>query len=215
MISRFGLAAGVVLLAAVVSAASAARQPPTGTAMYVVRIDPRLCPSPRCGGYWLEIANGVRTRCADGRRRPRCYVATAVDRSGRMLGTLGDGALVRGATTTRPGGFDELVAMAEYAPAGRAAADGGYYRVVDTGIRCVRAPCYSWRAGQVNGRTGVRVSGVDVAPASASAAENARAKTALRRKDGLYARGRFALSDDGGRVFRATRLYLRAPLPRA
>ena len=50
-----------------------------------------------CGGYWVAIANGARTRCADGLRHARCYVARAVDAKGHPLGDIAEGALVRGA----------------------------------------------------------------------------------------------------------------------
>ncbi len=33
--------------------------------------------------------------------------------------------------------------------------------------------------------------------------------------DGLFAAGRIVSTDDGGRVFHASRIYLRAPKPRA
>ena len=45
--------------------------------------------------------------------------------------------------------------------------------------------------------------------------ELARANAALRTKNGLFARGRFGTSPNGGRVFRASRLFLRATQPRA
>ena len=48
--------------------------------MFLVEHDPRLCPSPACGGYWVALANGVRTRCGDGTREKRCYDARAVNR---------------------------------------------------------------------------------------------------------------------------------------
>ncbi|MEP7224495.1 MAG: DUF6748 domain-containing protein, partial [Actinomycetota bacterium] len=59
---------------------------------YVVYTDPRLCPSPLCGGYWVALANHSRTRCPDRRYRPRCYVASAWPASR----TIYHGALVRG-----------------------------------------------------------------------------------------------------------------------
>jgi hypothetical protein len=102
-----------------------------------------------------------------------------------------------------------------YTPAGTALARGGYYGVTDTGIRCVRAPCFSWRATQMNGSTRTTMSGVELAAARAAGAEVRRAQAALTTKGGLYARGTFARTSDGGTVFRALRLYLRAPLPRA
>jgi hypothetical protein len=55
MVSRVGVVV-IVVIALIVPAlltgsAVSARQPPTGTAMYLTQHDPRLCPSPRCGGY--------------------------------------------------------------------------------------------------------------------------------------------------------------------
>lgn len=215
MASRVGLVAALVLVSAVVATSTHARQPPTGTAIYVVRVDMRLCPSPLCGGYWVAIVNGARTRCADGLRYPRCYVARAVDSARQQLGGIAEGSLVRGAMDLGRDDLGELAATAVFAPAGRAAVAGGYYRVTDTGIRCVRAPCFSWRATQVNGATRTPVSGVDLEAANATPSEVARAQAALHTKSGLLARGRFVPSADGGRVFEALRLYLRAPQPRA
>ena len=122
VISRVGLAVCVILLATV-AVASAGRQPPSGTAMYVVRVDPRLCPSPMCGGYWVALANAARTRCQDGLRRPRCYVATAVSASGKP--SIAEGALVRGAIDIGRDDLGELVVTAAFSPAGSAPPRGG------------------------------------------------------------------------------------------
>ena len=65
---------------------------------------------------------------------------------------------------------------------------GGFYRVTDTGIRCVRAPCFSYRVTQVNGTTGTAVSGVDLEAARATPKAVARARAAVEKKNGLYAR---------------------------
>jgi hypothetical protein len=218
MVSRVGILLALSVISAAAATSAAARQPPAGTAMYVIRHDPRLCPSPMCGGYWLAVANGARTRCSDGLRRPRCYVGRAVDTSERPLADIPEGALVRGAIDAwegAPAKLDELVVSAVYAAAGDAQVSGGYYRVFDTGIVCIRAPCFSFRVSQVNGTSRVTTSSVDLEAAGATPSEVERAQTMLRTKDGLYARGRFASTPDGGRVFRALRLYLRAPLPRA
>lgn len=215
MASRVGLLAFLVVVCGIAVSGATARQPPVGTAMYVVREDQRLCPSPLCGGYWVAIANGARTRCQDDLRHVRCYVAEAVDRGGDRLGRITDGALVRGALDLGRDDLGELVVSAMYTPAGTALARGGYYRVTDAGIRCVRAPCFSWRATQMNGSTRTTMSGVELAAASATGAEVRHAHAALTTKGGLYARGTFARTAGGGTVFRALRLYLRAPLPRA
>jgi hypothetical protein len=182
--------------------------------MYVVRHDPRLCPSPLCGGYWVAIANGARTRCADGLRRPRCYVADAIRAGGSPVGDIAEEALVRGALDVGRDDLGELVVSAVYAPAGDALPSGGFYRVTDTGIRCVRAPCFSYRVTG-NGTTGTAVSSLDLEAAQATPKAVARAHAAVETKNGLYARGRFATTPDGGRVFRALRLYLRELPPRA
>jgi hypothetical protein len=216
MASRVGLVAvTLVALCGTVAASVAGRQPPIGTAMYVVRHDPRLCPSPLCGGYWVAIANGARTRCVDDLRRPRCYVADAVHSGGRPVGDIAEEALVRGAIGIGREGLGELVVSAVYAPAGEAMPSGGFYRVTDTGIRCVRAPCFSYRVTQVNGASRTTVSSLDLDVAEVTPKAVARALAAVETKNGLYARGRFATTPDGGRVFRALRLYLRETPPRA
>jgi hypothetical protein len=183
--------------------------------MYVVRVDPRLCPSPMCGGYWVALANGARTRCQDGLRHARCYVALAARPGGRPLGSIPEGALVRGAIDDGRDDFGVLLGSAVYAPAGARRVKGGFYRVVDNGIRCVRAPCFSFTFRQVNGRTRGRVSGVDLDGARARPSEVTRAQAALHTKEGLYAQGTFTSGLDGGRVLHATRFFLKAPLPRA
>lgn len=220
MVSRVGLVAIVLALAGLAATGSGARTPPSGTAMFTAQADMRLCPSPLCGGYWVALANGVRTLCGDGERQTRCYVSRLVDRTGKPLaGALPSDSLVRGAIVRGPSvgtqQLDQFLARAVYAPAGTATVGGGYYRVFDTGIVCIRAPCFSFRAQAVNGSSKVTTSSIDLEASGASAAEITRAQAALRTKDGLYARGRFAPAPEGGRVFRALRLYLRAPLPRA
>jgi hypothetical protein len=220
MASRVGLTAILTLVAMSCLAGSARSEPPVGTSVYAMRVDPRLCPSPLCGGYWVALANGARTRCADGTTRPRCYVAKAVDERRHPLElSVPDGALARATIEASDygglGRLGVLAVAAVYAPAGSASASGGYYRVSDTGLRCVRAPCFSYRATQVNGRTRTPVSGIDLGATKASPVDVVRAEAALRTKSGLLARGRFDKSADGGRVFRALRLYLRAPQPRA
>jgi hypothetical protein len=212
MASRVGLAGALAAVCLVLGAAPAL--PSSGTAFYTVRADPRLCPSPMCGGHWVARVNAATTRCADGSARPECYVANAVSRW-----PLVDGALARGHVAAAEfgdlGRFGVLVVADAYVPAGKASAGGAYYRVVDTGIVCVRAPCFSYRARRVNGTARPSLSGVDLAHTNATPDELERADAALRSKNGLYARGRVVRGADGGRVFRASRFFLRAPKPRA
>jgi hypothetical protein len=211
MASRVCLIAMLVVIAGAIATGSAARQPPAGTAVYVVRHDLRLCPSPMCGGYWIALANGARTRCLDGLRRPRCYVARALDAKRGPVGDIPEEWLVRGAIEAGADKFGVLLVSAVYYPAGKATVSGGFYRVFDNGIRCVRAPCFSTTVSQVNGSTRTTVSDVDLAASGANPAEIRRAQSYVATKTGLYARGRFAATPDGGRMFRALRLYIRAP----
>lgn len=220
MVSRVGCLVLIVLVAVSGLVGSARSQSSIGASIYTVRVDPRLCPSPLCGGYWVALANGARTHCADGRRRSRCYVAKAVDSHRRPLEVaILNGALVRAALESSSyegiGRVGVLAVAAQYAPAGTSPLSGGYYSVVDTGIRCIRAPCFSYRATQVNGSTHTTMSGIELTASGATPDEVSRAEAAVRTKNGLLARGRFTSSADGGRVFRALRLYLRVPQPRA
>lgn len=220
MVSRASLVATLTVLALVAATGSARSQPPISTLLYTVRVDPRLCPSPLCGGYWVMLANHARTRCADGARRTRCYVAKAVDEDRHPLSvSVPDGALVRADIESWEfEGIGELGLLAVavvYSPAGKAPTTGSYQRLVDTGIRCVRAPCFSYRATRLNGAVRTALSGIDLGAARATAADVAGAEAALRTKNGLLARGRYVTGSDGGRVFRASRLFVRAPQPRA
>jgi len=211
MVSRLG---AVVLLAAVAAAGAGAAQPTPRSALYTAQGDPRMCPSPMCGGYWVALANGVRTRCADGTAAPRCYVARAEDATGNAV-EVPNGGLVRARLALSKAdelrGLGVAIVAIAYAPAGTAAVTGGYYRLADTGVRCVRAPCFSYHVTQANGSTRTTVSTLDFVSSGATAREIARATSALRTRNGLLARGRFARTSNGGRVFRASRLFLRVP----
>ena len=206
----------LVALAAVLPAASA---PASADGYYTVRPDPRLCPSPQCGGYWVALANRARTVCADGLRRPRCYVAAILDARGRLGTRPAPVGLARGRLQSKPfggtGDLGVLVVSSTFAAAGQAAPSGTFARVVDNGIRCIRAPCFSLDRSTLNSVQHAAVSGVDLTPAALTPDEAARADAALATPGGLLAQGRTFPETDGGRTFRATRVFLRAPQPRA
>ncbi len=222
MLGRVAALGGLIAaMAAIAGAVPATGGPPlVGLTYYVVQPDPRLCPSPLCGGYWASLANRGRTRCHDGALRPRCYVATAVgeDRHPWPSG-LPAGALVR--ADIEPWSFEALgklgvlVVANVWEPAGRATLSGGFYRLRDTGVRCIRAPCFSLRASKLNGSSRVTVSDLDLGATRATQDELARAEAALSTKNGLFARGRIVATAEGGRLFRATRVFLRVATPRA
>ena len=188
--------------------------PPVGLSQYLVEPDPRLCPSPLCGGYWASLANHSQTRCHDGVLRPRCYVAVALDEQRHQLETgVPAGAIVRADIEPwRFEGFGQLGALvvaAVRAPVGQKAT-GSVYRVKDLGIRCVRAPCFSFRAGKLNTLFRTTLSSLNLRPAFLTAEDRARTEAALETTNGLFASGRVVRTADGGRELRVWRVYLRA-----
>jgi len=106
-----------------------------GSSFYVVRGDPRLCPSPLCGGYWVALANRARTRCSDGALRPRCYVAKSVDEARRPLSVnVPEEALVRAEHEAQEfpsfGKLGVLLVAEVWKPVG-GPAKGDFYRLRD------------------------------------------------------------------------------------
>jgi hypothetical protein len=220
---RITLIAAAALVASVLgagapAAAGTADTAAVGTFQYLVEHDLRKCASPRCGGYWVALANHRRTACSDGVLRRRCYVAVAADSRGRELETrLPQGAIVRADLESRDfGSFGELglLVVAElHGPAGRDPS-GPFFRVRDLGIRCVRAPCFSLRAARLNRPSRVTLSGLDLRPARLSERDRSRAEAALSATSGLFVSGKVVATADGGRTLRVTRVYLRGATPR-
>src|SRR5436309_12766354 len=134
------VACAVALIAGVLHtlAVSAGTRTLTPKSIYVVRPDPRACPSPMCGGYWVALANHARTRCNDGLLRPRCYVAIAISSLTREPVTteLPANGLVKAVLGSQQfGGFGELGALYVtdvWKPVGQEAT-GGFFRMRDTG----------------------------------------------------------------------------------
>jgi hypothetical protein len=216
-----GSVAVTLVLPSASSSAPAPPPPVLARSIYVVRPDPRLCPSPLCGGYWVSRANHSRARCHDGLFRPRCYVATALSELTRQPLTtdLPADSLVRAVlgSSTFPG-FGELGAITVteiWKPLGHTQLTGDFFRIRDIGVRCIRAPCFSLRAWRLNRPFRITVSGLDLSPAKLASEELAQAEAALATLDGLVAAGRIVPTADGGRVFRASRVYFRVARPRA
>lgn len=205
-----GLAVVVVSLACAMAATGSA--PPVSSAFYLVEPDPRLCPSPLCGGYWVSLANRELTRCHEGALRRRCYVARGVDVHRHPLDSgIQAGGLARAAI--EPWSFEGLgklgvlVVARVWSPVGTGSR-GAVYRLRDTGIRCVRAPCFWLRAAALNRSSSVELSDLDLRPFGASPAELRRSQALLRSRSGVFAAGKTAATPIGGRTFRAERLFL-------
>ena len=127
---RFAVPAALVTVALAAVLPAAGAPPAVGSSQFLVEGDPRLCPSPRCGGWWVALANRATTRCHDGVRRQRCYVARTVDRERHpTTASIADGALVRAAiepwTFDGIGELGVLVVAEVRAGVGRGSVRGG------------------------------------------------------------------------------------------
>jgi hypothetical protein len=215
----------VGLLALVSAGAAPAWGEPVGSPrpFVLARADPRLCPSPMCGGIWVKAVNAASTVCGDGARRSECYAASAdvsrlpVGAKGRELlrqaiaegRAVARGRLVRG----RVAGFPELdtLVVSEAWPASSSPARpaGVFRRLRDNRIRCVKAPCFWIGTTVLNSSRSSSVSSVDLSRVGAPAAEQRRALQQLSGR-GLIAAGRIVRTADRGRAFVATQFYVRA-----
>jgi hypothetical protein len=221
-------AIALVVIAALAAAlaGSATAHSPNGTATYVrLRPDPRMCPSPMCGGWWVRRVNRDTIICGNGMVSPECYAAT-VDSTGLDLtdeerstveealarGTaLLRGRLTRGTLTGPPPlvKLDVLTVTEIWLRYGRAQTSGSVFRVEDNGVRCVRAPCFSLHASVLNTTRHRDVSSLGLAASGASAAAARRARAALEEA-GVMVEGRVVATADGGRTLRASAFWLRA-----
>jgi hypothetical protein len=219
MTRRLGIVVSLAALAVAIavgttpSDAGADATQAVGSSQYVVRADRRACPAPRCGGYFVALANRAVTPCGDGTQAANCYVARVVDRQGAAVPSIKDDSLARAAIEIRDLDgmrLGVLVAAEVRAPFG-IGTKGSFFRVRDTGIVCVRAPCFSYRAWRLNGSASVRLSAVDLKGARPGAAALARARKALGSKVGVFVQGFVVPAGNGGRILRALRVYLSPP----
>jgi uncharacterized protein DUF6748 len=207
----------VAVLAALAGALPAAGGAPVvGSSQYLVQPDPRACPSPRCGGYWVTLANHSLTRCSDRFLRARCYVATALDEHRQELpGGIPAGSLVQGELVPwSHEGFGDLGALLAAdirVPSGQKT-PALVYRVRDLGIRCVRTPCFLLRAVRVN--TSFRVTISELGLGQLTAKDRKRAKNALSTTRELFASGNIVRTENGGRTLVISRIYLKAATTR-
>jgi hypothetical protein len=210
-----------MLLAIVPSGASepSAAQP----SFVLARADPRLCPSPMCGGIWVSRVNRDTTVCGDGTRREECYAASAdlsllragEKRQVHLQRLITEGrAVVRGTLVLgQVEGFPELDTLFASevwtASSSLGRARGGFRKLRDSGTRCVTTPCFSTNAAVLNTRRVEKVSSVDLSRTGAPPAERKRALGNIAGP-GLVAAGRIVRQPNGGRAFLATQFYVRA-----
>lgn len=194
---------------------------------YLGRADPRLCPSPACGGLWLTAVNGIRPGC----RAPagaECYVASSDLRHfpiseaerGRRAALITEGRAVAWGHIVRGdiAGFPDLdvlrVAGVWPASSSRNRPQGAFWYLRDRGLRCVTHPCFSIQATALNTGRVVHLSEIDLGPTGAPAGERRRARAQLERR-GLIVAGRIvrvpgAGPAGAGRTLVASQFYVMA-----
>ena len=219
-----GVLATALLLA---GAAPAAGKPkPVASPYYLARGDPRLCPSPVCGGLFVHLVNRSRSVCGDGARRPACYVASAdlsaldvaTQRRSEIAGLLAQGrALARGrlARGLVPGfpQLDTLVVTEIWRSSSSARLPSGTFRrLADNGVRCVAAPCFSTDADALDRSGRVTVSRVRLAGVGATTPERNRALALIATGELIASGGVVVVPRAGpagaGRVFVASQFYV-------
>jgi hypothetical protein len=217
----------MLAIALLVAGTSPSRGGSTANAevVYRLRPDPRMCPSPLCGGYWATRVNATITTCIGGDARAACYVARvdlksfASGTQARIRAALAESSVLLGGSIMRyPSDafpkLGSLVARSAWQRVGGGDGRGTVYRVVDTGIRCIRAPCFSFRATVVNDTRTSRLSEVDLEAAGISASAAQRARTLLRNGGILVAGFVRTVSNPGwpesGSRLTATQVWLPA-----
>lgn len=187
----------------------------TTSTYYTVRPDVRRCASPLCGGYFVKRVNDPRTRCANGRFAPECYVAE-IDWGGQpQVETRG--ALLRGNVVPKFfqgfGNLGEFRVSESWQSASNTPPIGTYYRVKDRGLRCITHPCPTHHEAQLNSTIHANVAGVDLNGTGATDDMMAEASRAMTEPDGILVAGTHApVRGPGGRSrqLKASQFYLRA-----
>jgi hypothetical protein len=197
-----------VVLAAWVATSLAADQcpvpEPDGHYYLVTGPDPRLCPSPICGGWFVHEVNKPKGRCADGTFRENCH-ALHVDLSALGLTKVGEQrlhrqfveghALIRGRLERRHENdyvVDVLAAQEGWAGQSGKTPRGRFVHEHGTDIVCVTAPCPTIEEDLLNIPTdGHRmIDGVDLAASGAPGDRVEKGYEDLRRRPGILVAGK-------------------------
>ncbi|HKY30261.1 MAG TPA: DUF6748 domain-containing protein [Pyrinomonadaceae bacterium] len=182
---------------------------------YTVRPDVRRCASPLCGGYFVKRVNYPRTRCANGRLAPECYVAE-ID-WGQQPEIETRGALLRGNVVPkffpRFGNLGAFRVSESWQAASDAQPSGTFYRLKDRGVRCITYPCPTHHEAKLNTKIHANVAGADLNGSGANEDLIAEASQAMTEIDGILVAGTHApVTGPGGRSrqVKASQFYLRA-----
>jgi len=207
------------------SGAAVAANDPAETHYYRLdHRDPRMCPSPLCGGLFVRQLNTPRTQCADGKWRKNCYVSQ-LDLQGqgwdrdsadlfRQRFAAGQ-AVVRGriASAELVGTEAPVLRVTEawQAAAGENTKKLTYYRVTDSGIVCITTPCNALTEEKLNTAKKKPLAGLDLSRSGAQASALLEAQQRLETESGILASGQhYRIRGPGGsgQGLRVDTLYL-------
>jgi hypothetical protein len=181
--------------------------------------DLRKCPSPLCGGWFVERLNRTMMTCHDGTQAEVCYTpafdwseaklpeeqrAELLDASLKNAVVGGVHAIVRGrfaptnSTTPRPD-MGALVVAEAWVAEGEAVSDGVFVRVTDNGLRCFAAPCPSLTETVLNTPQVANIAEVDFTAAGLSALEIEQCLDEMATPEGILVAGyRYMVHEEGG-----------------
>ncbi len=148
---------------------------------YTLERDFRKCAYPMCGGYYVSRVNRAKTICADGSSRERCYVAQ-LDQSGLQVESAGEATIVRGKINSKKingSHWGVFKASEAWKAATDAAPTGFFYRIKDSGIQCIQAPCPGYHRAKLNSTVSGNFNDLDLDNGGASAAQLDEAMNAV------------------------------------
>lgn len=169
---------------------------------YSVRQDTRRCVSPLCGGVWVSRVNRANTKCADNTWARECYVADAdlsalglpEPQASDLQSVVRDGRVIlRGEIVKRKfNGFGKLgvfEASEVWEPATSAEPRGNFFRVTNTGVRCITYPCPTFHEAKLNRRAERDLASLDLSQIGASDEAISDAYQATTTPDGVLVAG--------------------------
>jgi len=190
------------------TASNASIRPDTSSRYFIVTgLDPRLCPSPRCGGFFVKEVNKPKTRCANGTWQRQCHVAeldaSALEWSDEELARFTEQfgqrqALVRGKLRqikiergSTKGSIKADVLVVDEGWLGQALSKpiGTFYAAKSSGIVCITFPCPSIVERKLNFRKERLIAEVDLAASGAAKEQVAAGYQALSEPAGILAVG--------------------------
>jgi len=214
------LLASIVLLPAAQPAAAQAGGSPAAlpnSAYYrATGIDPRMCPSPVCGGVLVSLVNRRATRCADGTWAAQCHAPildwSALGLDGSETLALEDAfragrVLARGRlqTVDTPfGPLPSLIVGDAWRGATGNAPSGSFFGVRSSGIVCITYPCPTLALRKLNLAVRRPLHDIDLAASGADPTTLDAGYAALYQGSGLLVAG--ALERFSGPAGRGHRL---------